>query len=160
MLTQRENHIKFMRLALEEASLSSRNNEVPIGAILVVNNVVVSRAHNMTESWNDPTAHAEIIAIKDASRRLKRWRLSDAALYVTVEPCAMCAWAIVLARISSLVYGCTDPRAGAAGSLYDIIGDSKVANSIKTSSGILEIECKKLLQDFFNRLRSEKMSNS
>ena len=115
----------YMQLALQEARAAAAIGEIPIGAVLVVDGTVVARAHNMRETWNDATAHAEIIVIREACKRLGRWRLEGAALYVTVEPCPMCSGAIVNSRIEKVVYGCPDAKAGGAESILKIISKPK-----------------------------------
>src|SRR5512135_2344049 len=116
----------FMGLALGEAEKAAACGETPVGAVLVIGGEVVTAAHNMRETWQDPVAHAELLAVRDASARLSRWRLEDATLYVTLEPCLMCAGALVLARVGRLVYGCRDPKAGALGSVYDVVRDGRL----------------------------------
>jgi tRNA(Arg) A34 adenosine deaminase TadA len=145
--------IDFMRLALAEAGKAAACGETPIGAVLVIDNEVVSAAHNMRETWQDPTAHAESIVLREASARLGRWRLSDATVYVTLEPCLMCAGALVLARINRLVYGCRDPKAGALGSVYDVVRDSRLNHVYRITPGVLETECRDLLSGFFEKMR-------
>ncbi len=146
---------EFMRLALAEARKAGRAAEIPIGAVLVVNGQVVAAAHNMREAWQDPTAHAELIVLREASARLGKWRLSDAALYVTLEPCLMCAGAMVLARISRVVYGCRDEKAGALGSVYDVGRDGRLNHTYSITAGVLEEECRDVLQQFFKSLREK-----
>ena len=143
----------YMRLALAEAQKAAACGETPIGAVLVVNGEVIASAHNMRETWQDPTAHAESIAVREASARLGRWRLSDATLYVTLEPCLMCAGALVLARINRLVYGCRDPKAGALGSAYDVVRDGRLNHTYRITAGVLEAECREVLSVFFEKLR-------
>ncbi|MBI1819285.1 MAG: tRNA adenosine(34) deaminase TadA [Nitrospirae bacterium] len=146
----------YMQLALEEARAAYVKGEVPVGAILVAGNQVIARAHNLRESQNDPTAHAEMVVIREASRLLNKWRLSDATLYVTLEPCVMCAGALVHARIPRLVFGCFDPKAGACGSLMNIPHDNQLNHRIEMDSGCLEQECSHILQQFFSELRIQK----
>ena len=143
----------LMRLALAEAEKAAAAGETPIGAVLVVDGEVVSAAHNMRETWQDPTAHAESIVLREASARLGRWRLLDATVYVTMEPCLMCAGALVLARVGRLVYGCRDPRAGALGSVYDVVRDGRLNHVYRITPGVLEPECRNVLQGFFSKLR-------
>jgi tRNA(adenine34) deaminase len=145
----------FMRLALAEAAKAAAAGETPIGAVLVINGEVIAAAGNMREAWQDPTAHAETIVLRNASAKLGRWRLSDATLYVTLEPCLMCAGAMVLARIKRLVYGCRDPKAGALGSVYDVVRDGRLNHIYTITPGVLEPECRILLQQFFEKLRRE-----
>ncbi|HEY6011304.1 MAG TPA: tRNA adenosine(34) deaminase TadA [Nitrospirota bacterium] len=143
----------FMRLALVEARKAAACGETPVGAVLVIEGEVIAAAHNMRETWQDPTAHAESLAVREASARLGRWRLSDATLYVTLEPCLMCAGALVLARISRLVYGCRDPKAGALGSVYDVVRDGRLNHLYRITPGVLEAECRETLSAFFEKLR-------
>jgi tRNA(adenine34) deaminase len=143
----------FMRLALIEAEKAADAGETPIGAVLVLSGEVIAAAHNMRETWQDPTAHAEAIVLREAAARLGRWRLTDATMYVTLEPCLMCAGALVLARVGRLVYGCRDPRAGALGSVYDVVRDGRLNHVYRITPGVLEEECRDVLQGFFERLR-------
>jgi tRNA(Arg) A34 adenosine deaminase TadA len=146
---------EHMRTALAEAERAAAEGETPVGAVLVIEDQVIAAAHNMRERWQDPTAHAESIVLRDASARLSRWRLSDATVFVTMEPCLMCAGALVLARIGRLVYGCRDPRAGALGSVYDVVRDGRLNHVYRITPGVLESECRTVLQDFFEKLRAE-----
>ena len=143
----------LMRLALMEAGKAAAAGETPIGAVLVVDGEVVASAHNMRETWQDPTAHAESIVLQEAGARLGRWRLSDATVFVTMEPCLMCAGALVLARVGRLVYGCRDPRAGALGSVYDVVRDGRLNHVYRITPGVLEAECREMLQAFFLNVR-------
>jgi tRNA(adenine34) deaminase len=145
----------FMRLALAEAEKAAACGETPVGAVLVVSGEVVAAAHNMRETWQDPTAHAEVLAVREAAARLGRWRLQDAALYVTLEPCLMCAGALVLARVGRLVYGCRDPKAGALGSAYDVVRDGRLNHTYRITPGVLEPECRAVLTCFFEQLRAK-----
>ncbi len=139
-----------MAIALDEARLAMESGEVPVGAVLIDDEGgVVVRAHNMCEAERDATAHAEILAIREAGRKLSRWRLTGCTLYVTLEPCPMCAGAIMSARISRLVYGATDARAGAVESIFNIPGHPSLAPSPIITAGVMEDECKALLQSFF-----------
>ena len=144
-----------MRLALAEAEKAAARGETPVGAVLVVDDEIAAAAHNMRESWQDPTAHAELMVLREGSMRLGRWRLSDATLYVTLEPCLMCAGAMVLARVGRLVYGCRDPRAGALGSVYDVVRDGRLNHVFRITPGVLEAECREVLQGFFEKLRGK-----
>jgi tRNA(adenine34) deaminase len=146
----------FMRVALEEARKAAARSETPVGAAIVVGGQVVAAAHNMREMWQDPVAHAELLAVREASARLGRWRLDDATLYVTLEPCLMCAGALVLARIGRLVYGCRDPKAGALGSVYDVVRDGRLNHIYRITPGVLETECSLVLTEFFNGLRERR----
>jgi tRNA(adenine34) deaminase len=138
-----------MRLALEAAERSLDHDDVPIGAIIVKDGEVVSSAHNERELRNDPTAHAEVLALRAASEKLGTWRLTDTTMYVTLEPCPMCAGALVLARIERLVYGPQDPKAGAALSLYNILQDPRLNHSVEVTSNVLADEGAALLGRFF-----------
>ena len=143
-----------MRMALAEAEKAAAEGETPIGAVLVIGDQVITTAHNMRETWQDPTAHAETIVLRDASAQLGRWRLPDATVFVTMEPCLMCAGALVLARVGRLVYGCRDPRAGALGSVYDVVRDGRLNHVYRITPGVLEAECRSVLQGFFEKLRT------
>jgi tRNA(adenine34) deaminase len=143
----------FMRLALAEAEKAAAFEETPVGAVLVLAGEVIARAHNMRETWQDPTAHAEAIVLREASARLGRWRLPNSTLYVTLEPCLMCAGALVLARVSRLVYGCRDSKAGALGSVYDVVRDGRLNHVYRITPGVLEAECRQVLSGFFEKLR-------
>jgi tRNA(adenine34) deaminase len=145
----------FMRLALAEAEKAVAHGETPVGAVLVIEDEVIAAAHNMRETWQDPAAHAELLVIREASARLGRWRLPDATVYVTLEPCLMCAGALVLARIGRLVYGCRDPKAGALGSVYDVVRDGRLNHTYRITPGVLEAESREVLTNFFERLRTK-----
>lgn len=145
---------EYMRLALEDAEEAFKEGEVPVGAVLVLNDGSLVRAHNMRETGFDPTAHAEIIAIRGGALRLSNWRLTDAVLYVTKEPCVMCAGAMLNSRLGRLVYGCSDLKGGAVGSLYRLLSDGRLNHRVEVLSGILEDECAQLLKSFFSGLRS------
>ena len=144
-----------MKLALDEARLAAAAGEVPIGAVLVVEDAVVARAHNRREVWQDPTAHAELIAIREASAQLRTWRLVGGTLYVTMEPCAMCIGAAVLARIDRVVFGVRDPKGGACGSVLNIPEERRLNHRIEVIGGVLEEESRELLQEFFRGLREK-----
>lgn len=150
----------YMRLALEEARAAERINEVPIGAVLIRADEIIGTGHNRRETSQDPTAHAEMLAIRAAAGRLGSWRLLDTTLYVTLEPCPMCMGAIILARIPRVVYACRDPRAGAAGSLYNLAADTRFNHRVELAEGVLEQECSDLLSGFFRSLRQQKKSDS
>ena len=139
----------FMRLALREAEGGLAHDDVPIGAVLVRAGEVVAAAHNERELRQDPTAHAEIIALRDAARAGDSWRLLDATIYVTLEPCAMCAGAIVLARVARVVYGAGDPKAGACGSVLDVLAEPRLNHRPEVSGGLLAQECGEILSGFF-----------
>jgi tRNA(adenine34) deaminase len=147
------NHEYWMEQAIREAKKAYEKGEVPIGAVIVQKNVIIGRGHNLTESLQDPTAHAEILAITAAADYLGSRRLLETTLYVTLEPCTMCAGAIVLARIPVLVYGSGDPKAGACGTLFNIVQDERLNHRVNLISGILETKCSLILSDFFRKLR-------
>jgi tRNA(adenine34) deaminase len=143
----------FMRLALREAERALEHDDVPVGAVLVHEGEVAGVGHNERELRQDPTAHAETLAIREAARALGAWRLLDCVLYVTLEPCAMCAGAIVLARIARVIFGATDPKAGAAGSVLDVLAEPRLNHRPDVSSGLLAAESRALLQAFFESRR-------
>jgi tRNA(adenine34) deaminase len=151
-----EKEREWMKLALIEAQKALAEGEVPVGAVVVHDNKIIGKGHNQTEALQDPTAHAEIIAISAAANTLRSWRLGDCSIYVTMEPCSMCAGAIVLARVSSLVFGVIDPKAGACGSIRNIVQDHRLNHRVDIVSGILESEASALLKSFFKHLRSRK----
>jgi len=144
---------EFMREALREATKAAAKGEVPIGACVVADGEIVSRAHNLRETVPDPTAHAEILALREAALAKGAWRLTGATLYVTVEPCLMCAGAILLARLDRVVFGAADPKAGAMGSLYCIHDDDRFNHTVEVAGGILAEECAAVLRDFFSDKR-------
>jgi tRNA(adenine34) deaminase len=139
----------FLREALGEARLALQHGDVPIGAVVVEAGIVIARAPNRREADRDPTAHAEILALREAARRLGRWRLSGCTLYVTLEPCFMCAGAVVNARVDRLVFGAPDPKAGAVGSLADVPGDVRLNHRPSVTAGVLADACGALLREFF-----------
>jgi tRNA(adenine34) deaminase len=139
----------FMRLALREAVRATEHDDVPIGAVIVRGGEVIGSGHNERELRADPTAHAEMIALREAARTIGSWRVLDSVMYVTLEPCAMCAGAIVLARLPRLVFGATDPKAGAAGSVLDVLGEPRLNHRPQVESGLLAQECADLLRAFF-----------
>ena len=143
----------FMRMALEQAAKSAAIGEVPIGAVLVHEGTILAQAHNHREAWQDPTAHAELIVIREGAKALGQWRLIDTTLYVTLEPCAMCLGAIVLARIPRLVFGAKDPKAGACGSVLDFASDPRLNHRVEVVGGMLEEESQRVLTRFFKELR-------
>lgn len=147
-------HERWMRLALDEARAAFDEGEVPVGAIILHEGRVIAAAHNQREALNDPTAHAEMIAITQAAEQLGSWRLLDCTLYVTLEPCPMCAGAIIQARIPTVVYGTTDLKAGACHSLYQITQDSRLNHQAAVLGGVLMDECRLILQDFFAQQRA------
>lgn len=142
-----------MRAALREARESLARDEVPVGCVIVHDGVVIGRGYNQVERLQDATAHAEILAIGAASNALGSWRLSECTLYVTLEPCSMCAGAIVLARLRRLVYGATDPKAGACGSVLDVVGEQRLNHRVSVGHGVLAPECGELLREFFRKRR-------
>ena len=152
-LTQQQIDERYMRMAVDAAQVAEENGDVPIGAVVVHEGQVIGRAYNQREQLQDPTAHAEIIALTQAATALKLWRLHGCTIYVTLEPCPMCAGALVLARLDRLVYGCSDPKTGACGSLYDIVRDGRLNHQLEVTSGVLTDDCTRLLQDFFQSRR-------
>lgn len=146
----------YMKLAIEEAKKAQKLGEVPIGAIIVKNNEVIASAHNLRETAQLPTAHAEHIAIERASKVVGSWRLEECRLYVTLEPCVMCAGAIVMSRIPKVVYGATDPKGGCSGSLMNLLEESQFNHRAEIVKGVLEQECGYLLRNFFRELRLKK----
>lgn len=149
----REDDIYFMRLALKAASLAFIEGEIPVGAVLVKDGEIIAMAHNIRETFKDPVAHAEIIALRDGAKKGDSWRLRDATLYVTKEPCVMCAGAMVNARLGRLVYGCKDTKGGAVDSLYNLLSDKRLNHQVEVISGVLEDECAEILQRFFKSRR-------
>ena len=146
----------YMREALQEAERAGELGEIPIGAVLVnAAGDIVSRGHNMRETWQDATAHAEVVAIREACRLLGRWRLSGCTLYVTVEPCPMCAGALVMSRVERVVYGCPDSKAGAAESLFNIVNFPALNHQLAVTAGVLEDDCIGVLQRFFQKKRKK-----
>jgi tRNA(adenine34) deaminase len=145
---------KFMQAALAEARKGFSEDEVPVGAVVVVDGKIIARAHNLRESLIDPTAHAEILAIKKAAKKLGGWRLSGATLYTTLEPCPMCAGAIVHSRVRELVYGADDPKAGACGSIMNVVSSGHLNHRVKVRSGVLKKESSEILKKFFRKLRT------
>ncbi len=146
---------RYMRMALAEAETALEHDDVPVGAVIVRDGVVIGRAHNQREMLNDPTAHAEIIALTQAASALGAWRLTACTAYVTIEPCVMCAGALVQARVARLVYGAHDRKAGACVSLYRIPEDVRLNHRITVVSGVLEEECSRILREFFQARREE-----
>jgi tRNA(adenine34) deaminase len=144
---------EFMRLALAEAERCAAHGDVPIGAVVVREGEVIGRAGNERELRSDPTAHAEVLALRQAAERLSGWRVSDSVLYVTLEPCAMCAGAVVLARLPRVVFGALDPKAGAAGSVLDVLGEPRLNHRPRVDGGLLAEESAELLSRFFAERR-------
>jgi tRNA(adenine34) deaminase len=146
-------HHDFMQMALEEARAAAGEGEVPVGAVIVGDGEVLARDRNRRDNTGDPSAHAEILVLRRAAEQQGDWRLGGTTLYVTLEPCPMCAGAIVLARVDTVVFGASDPEAGAGGSAYNILEDGKLGHRILVIAGIMEEECRNLLDDFFDGLR-------
>ena len=146
---------KFMAMAIEEAYKAKKLNEVPIGAVIVQKNKVIAKGYNIRETSQLALSHAELIAIRDANQKLGSWRLEDCTLYVTLEPCQMCAGAIVQARMKRVVFGASDPKAGCAGTLMNLLDDGRFNHQVEIESGILERECSELLTNFFKELRKK-----
>ena len=153
MLKNDDKDIELMQEALREAEIAYSHQEVPVGAVIVYQNKIIARAHNRKEELQDPTAHAEMLALQQTARYLGSWHLEDIDLYVTLEPCPMCAYAMLQARIKRLVFGTADPKAGAAGSIINIIQDKQFNHQIEVVSGVLEEECCLILQKFFQERR-------
>lgn len=148
-------HSDYMQIAIQEAELAVKQGEIPVGAVLVVNGKIIAKAHNQRETTCDATAHAEILAIREACAKLQNWRLTGADLYVTLEPCPMCAGAIVNARISRVIYGVADSKAGGVDSLFNIVNNKNLDHRVEILSGICENECKIILQKFLQKKRGE-----
>ncbi len=146
----------WMQYALKEAEEAYRKGEVPVGAVVVQENTIIGRGHNSVETLNDPTAHAEMLAITAAAETLQSWRLNEARLYVTLEPCNMCAGAAVLARLQQIVFGAWDPKAGACGTLSNVTQDSRLNHQVEIIPGVMESECSELLKRFFRLLREQR----
>ncbi len=146
----------YMTLAIEEAKKAEKIGEVPIGAVLVVDDVVVAKAHNLRETEQRSIAHAEILAIDEACKKLRTWRLENSTLYVTLEPCPMCAGAIVMSRIERVVFGAFDPKAGCAGTLMNLLNEPRFNHQTEVISGVKQEQCSEMLTCFFQKLREEK----
>jgi tRNA(adenine34) deaminase len=144
-----QDDLQWMAAALDEARAAEVHDDVPVGAVIVQDGQVLAAGHNERERLQDPSAHAELLAIRRASKALGSWRLLDTTLYVTLEPCAMCAGAIVLARVPRVVYGCTDPKAGAAGSVLDVLAEPRLNHRPEVTGGVLAGECAAMLTEFF-----------
>ena len=145
--------MKFMKIALKEAQKALEKDEVPVGAVVVRDGEILSKAHNLRQSAHDPTAHAEVLTIRKAAKKLGDWRLEGCEIYVTKEPCPMCAGAIQQARFAKLIYGCKDEKGGYAGSLHNTVADKKLPHQVEVTSGIEQEACAKLLKDFFIKRR-------
>ena len=145
--------IAYMRVALDEARSAAAGGEVPIGAVIVVDRSILSRGRNQREQWQDPTAHAEMIALRAAAAELQSWRVLDSTMYVTMEPCVMCIGAAILARVKRLVFAVPDPKGGACGSMFNIPPEPRLNHRLEVVGGILAQESQELLQEFFRHLR-------
>lgn len=145
----------WMQFALDEAEDALKLDEVPIGAVVVINERIVGRGHNRVITEQDPTAHAEVVALRDAARTVENYRLTDATVYVTIEPCAMCAGALVQARVRRLVYGAKDDKAGAVASVFQICTDPRLNHQIEVRAGVLEEACRQMIQSFFRSKRAK-----
>lgn len=148
-----DENVYYMRMALREAEQAAAEGEVPCGAVIVLNDEVIGKAHNQTELLRDPTAHAEILAITQATQAVGNWRLNGAVMYVTKEPCPMCAGALVLARIKKVIWGMTDPVRGGAVSKFSILNDADLNHAVEVETGLMAAECKGVMQAFFQELR-------
>jgi len=155
MTTTKNYHVKWMKAAFREAEKAFEKDEVPIGAVVVQNGQVVGRGYNQRESLIDPTAHAEIIAITSAANTIKDWRLKDCQLYVTKEPCPMCAGALVNARINMVIFGMYDEKEGCCGSLYQLCRDNRFKHQLTVKGGIMEEACTLMIQEFFRKQREK-----
>jgi len=147
-------HEFFMREALSEAEKAFQENEVPIGAVIIKDGEIIGRGRNQRETLNDPTAHAEIMALRDAGKNIGSWRLTGATIYVTIEPCPMCAGALINSRIETLVYGANEPKFGSAGSQLNLLQFPGFNHNVKIVGPVLEAECKAIMKNFFKKLRS------
>ncbi|MHC4456913.1 MAG: tRNA adenosine(34) deaminase TadA [Planctomycetota bacterium] len=154
-MSKKKKDEQFMRAAIEAAKIAEENGDVPIGAVIVFEDRIIAKAYNQRQQLQDPTAHAEIIALTQAAAALKNWHLNGCTMYVTLEPCPMCAGALVLSRMDRLVYGCDDPKAGACKSLYNIVQDERLNHRLEVTEGVLKEKCSQQLQKFFSRRRQE-----
>jgi len=154
-----DEHSRYMQYALREAEAAYDAGEVPVGCVIVHEGEIIGKAHNQRETLQDPTAHAEILAITQAAARLRSWRLENTRMYVTLEPCAMCAGAIVLARIPEVFYGADDPKAGCSGSLMNLLDDPRLNHRPRLHPGLMAEPCGLILSDFFKRIRQSKNSS-
>jgi tRNA(adenine34) deaminase len=152
-------HEKYMEIAIQEAKIAYLLDEVPVGAVIVKDGVVIARGHNLRETLRSATAHAEIIAINGACTKLNGWRLFGCDIYVTLEPCPMCAGALINARVDRIIFGALDHKRGACGSIYNIAKDARLNHRLEVIGGICEKECRELLQDFFTMKRSGARNN-
>ena len=151
-----EKNIKFMKEAIKQAKKAEAILEIPVGAIIVKDNKIIARAYNQKETKFDSTKHAEIIAIQKASKKLKSWRLSDCEMYVTLEPCSMCAGALIQSRIKKVYIGAMDEKTGSCGSVFNLLKDYKFNHNVDIEYGVCKEECEKILKDFFKKLREKK----
>jgi tRNA(adenine34) deaminase len=149
-------HERFMQLALEEARKAEAMGEVPIGAVIVLDGEVIGRGYNLRETNQDPLAHAEMIAIRQAAEHLGSWRLNDCLLYVTLEPCPMCAGAIIQSRVKTVIYGTADPKAGCAGTLMNLLDEKRFNHQTEVITGVMQQECSQILTQFFRDIREKK----
>jgi len=156
IMNLQDDHTFWMRLALQEADKAHRLGEVPVGAVIVLDGQVIGRGYNQTERLKDPTAHAEMLAITSACEAIGDWRLDNAVLYCTLEPCSMCAGAAVLARIGKIVFGAADPKFGACGSIFNIPVDARLNHRIELEGGVLTDEIALMMRDFFRKIRDVK----
>ena len=156
MAKQYEEDERWMALALEQAQLAADKGEVPVGAVVIHGEKVIAKTHNLRESNKDPLAHAELLAIADAAKLLGRWRLIECTLFVTLEPCPMCAGAIVNSRLDRIVYGTGDPRAGACGTIFNIVEDERLNHRPEVVRGVLKEPCSQILSKFFKDLRAKR----
>ena len=147
---------RWMQVALEEAQVAAQKGEVPVGAVVVHEGKLISKSHNLRELNKDPLAHAELLAIAKAAEHLDRWRLIECTLYVTLEPCPMCAGAIVNSRLDRIVFGASDPRAGSCGSILNIVEDERLNHRPEVARGILQTQCSEILSNFFRELRAKR----
>ncbi len=148
--------IAFMREAIAQARVAETVGEVPIGAVAVTDDAIIARAHNLREATHNPLGHAELLVLQTITQQRASWRCEDVTLYVTCEPCLMCAGALLQARIGRVVYGCADPKAGACASLYSVLSDPRLNHQIATTSGVLAQDCGELLSTFFRKLRGSR----
>jgi tRNA(adenine34) deaminase len=153
-----DDHSRYMQYALREAETAYEAGEVPVGCVIVCEGEIIGKAHNQRETLQDPTAHAEILAITQAAARLRSWRLENTRMYVTLEPCAMCAGAIILARIPEVYFGADDPKAGCCGSLMNLLADPRFNHRPRVFSGLLAEPCGLILTEFFERIRKSRNS--
>ncbi|MEY8445848.1 tRNA adenosine(34) deaminase TadA [Enterococcus ratti] len=155
-----QKHDDWMLLALEEAKKAEKLAEVPIGAIVVLNNEIIGKGYNLRETTQDATTHAEMIAIREACQKVGSWRLEEARLYVTLEPCPMCSGAMILSRIKEVYFGAYDPKGGVAGTLMNLLEDERFNHQVHVVGGVLEKNCRQILSDFFKELRVRKKKKS